>query len=132
MSVINRFFEHYPTCNGFKDNVSFNELFSWLEEATQVFNMTEACNNNRPALEGVVKKLELKYSNRLDLNLKDDFTRQTIGRVVKEILIDFGYIQTGDKPLSEGQYFKSTQHYAFDGHAPRTKEVVVVPQIIAL
>ncbi|TSI07908.1 hypothetical protein [Lysinibacillus sp. BW-2-10] len=105
MSVIYRFFENNPTCNGFKDNVSFNELFSWLEEATQVFNMIQACNNNQAALEGVVKELEEKYSNRSDLDLTDHFTRRTIGRVVKEILIDFGYIQTGEKSLSQGEYF---------------------------
>lgn len=124
MDVYNRFFLNNPNCSGFKDNVTFKELFEWLLEPKQIFNKLQSCKHDRPALEGVLDELETRFSNRTDFDLSDNFTKQMIGRAVKEILSDFGYVQTGKKSMPTGKYIKNAQHYEEDPNAPKTKELI--------
>ena len=129
MDEFHRFFENNPNCSGFKNNLTFSELFKWLLEPKQIFDMVQSCKHDRPALEGVLGELETKFSNRTDFDLTDNFTKQMIGRATKEILADFGYVQTGKKAMPKGKYLKNAQHYEEYKNATKTKELVFEPKI---
>ncbi|MCI3919929.1 hypothetical protein MO973_06750 [Paenibacillus sp. TRM 82003] len=125
------FFSLYPKYNGYLDNQSFEEIYYWLGEPWQVYEMITICKNNRPAIEAVAKQLESIFGDRTDLNIKEDFVKQMVGTAIKHILGYFGYVTTIQKTFLKGsaQYFKSGMHYSFDDSVPRTKLLQWEPRI---
>ena len=132
-----RFFEKSPKFNGFKNNQSFYQLFHWLMEPEQISAMIEACRYGRPALEGVLEPLLQKYGQQEDLPMVD-FNKQMIGRAIKDILWDFGYVQTVQKRIVPhlNQVFKSATVYEYNPYHPQfqnhlpSKDLVIKPQIV--
>ncbi|WNF21319.1 hypothetical protein [Mesobacillus jeotgali] len=126
------FFSEYPKYNGFRNNKSFEEIYYWLGEPWQVYEMVTICKNKRPAIEAVANNLEFKFGDRTDLNIKEDFVKQMVGTAIRHILGYFGYEPTIQKTFLKGsaQWFRSGMHYQFNEKSPRTKELQWEPKII--
>lgn len=128
------FFAEYPKYNGYIRNVAFEELYHWMGEPWQVYDMIAICKNNRPAIEALAMRIEDKFGNRTDLNVREAFVKQMIGTAIKHILGYFGYLPTIQKTFLKGsaQWFKSGMHYVFDESAPKTKILQWEPKIISV
>ncbi|MBO7747914.1 hypothetical protein I8J29_27355 [Paenibacillus sp. MWE-103] len=128
------FFTESPKYNGYSNNKSFEEIYYWLGEAWQVYEMMTICKNNRPAIEAVARQLETKFGDRTDINVKEDFVKQMIGTAVKHVLGYYGYVTTIQKTFLKGsaEWFKSGMHYRFVEDAPRKKELHWEPKIVYL
>ncbi|MCK9858194.1 hypothetical protein [Paenibacillus sp. ATY16] len=128
------FFAQNPKYNGYLNSRSFEELYYWLGEAWQIYDMITICKSKRPAIEAVAKQIELKFGNRTDINVKEDFVKQMIGTAVKHVLSYYGYITTIQKTFLKGsaEWFKSGMHYEFDEAAPVKKKLHWEPKIINL
>ena len=46
--------------------MTFKELFEWLSEPEQVFNMVQSIMHDRPALEGFLEELEERFNGITD------------------------------------------------------------------
>ena len=78
--------------------------------------MTEMSDLNKPALAACVSEVERYFDSReaSELDLRDSFSKQAVGRMVKTVLAPFGYetaIQR-DMPKNSGsKYFASATCY---------------------
>jgi hypothetical protein len=128
------FFSLYPKYNGYITNQSYEAIDYWLGEPWQVYEMIAICKNNRPTIEAVAKQIEMKFGDKTDINIKEDFVKQMIGTAIKHILGYFGYVTTIQKTFLKGsaQWFKSGMHYIYDENAPKSKEMQWEPKIISL
>ena len=124
--MLDNFFNLYPNVQKFRSVKSFEGIYKFLNEPISIHRMVEACRFNRPALEGVVTELEAEFGNRTDLDLTDNFTKQSVGLLIKYILYDFGYITTIQKdiPKNKGLYFRSAMHYKFEDGIAKKKLVI--------
>lgn len=59
-------FLNNTNCSEFKETVTFKELFEWLSEPEQVFNMVQSIMHDRPALEGFLEELEERFNGITD------------------------------------------------------------------
>ena len=109
-------------CAGFADNVEAIALFDFMNQDEQLIAMVESCEAGNPALAGCVEAVEAFYEKMQQptIDLKDDFTRRTVGRMVKTIIEPFGYVPNGHRKLTKNcnaRYFTSASLYACTGHA---------------
>jgi hypothetical protein len=88
------FFVQFPSYIGYQHNQTFEEIYKWLGEPRQIYELINSCDNNRAALEGIARKLESTFGNRTDLNIRENFVKQMIGASVKHVLSFFGYVPT--------------------------------------
>ena len=109
-------------CSGFADNIDAMALFDFMNQDEQIIAMVESCGAGKPALAGCVEALEAYYEKMQQptVDLHDDFTRRTIGRMVKTIIEPCGYVPRGHRKLSRNcnsRYFSSASLYECTGHA---------------
>ena len=84
-TTFEQFIAANPTCGKFKDNADARRIFniiSWRENILKMMDMSEF---GKPALAGCVKEIEefCDSDNNKSIDLRDDFTRKMIGRMVK-------------------------------------------------
>lgn len=109
-------------CSGFTENVDAIEIFELLSEDEVIIDMIELSDQGRPALEACIKRVESWYSNQSNnlIDLNDDFTRKAIGRMIKTILLPFGYEVCSRKAISKqcgSNFFTSASCYKKTGIA---------------
>lgn len=83
-------------CDSFKfkncvGNSDAQAVFDSLCEPENIYNMMVFTKLKLPAISGIVKDLENKFSNSTLFPLTDYKNRQIVGRMVKFILSHFGY-----------------------------------------
>ena len=113
---INHFFnKRYPRYRKkYEDNLSIKDIYNFLYDPISIDKMIKANDLGMPALSGVVKELENKFSNRTDIDLGNNEIRQLIGCMVEEIIHDFGYKSRVQRTVKNTEYFKSATHYEPD------------------
>ncbi|URJ48735.1 hypothetical protein [Paenibacillus polymyxa] len=130
---IDRFFEGYPKYKGYEENCTVKDIYNWLSLPQRIAQMVQTCEQGKPALEAVVEELERAFDLRLDFSFdvgideKNQFHKQMVGAMIKEILWDFGYIQTLNKRFSarvNSKYFKSGMIYKFNPEY-ETKRIII-------
>jgi hypothetical protein len=112
-----RFFRVYPKYNQFEKNEVFRKMYDWLSELPRINSMTQAGKQGKPALEVVVEDFVKEFNNQNSVPLSNDFNRQMIGSAVKEIIWDYGYLQTKNYRFSKstnGLPFKSGTFFIFN------------------
>lgn len=113
----NDFFEQegYQKYRKYEDNPLMKKVFEFFIMPKNISEMIRACNNNRPALEGVVKELEIKFPPTQGFDFENDkFLKQAVGSMVKYIIGFFGYEVNIQKNISNPGYFKSATHYKYN------------------
>lgn len=106
-----RFLKMYPKYKIFKNNKTVQAIYNYLSEARSIDCMLQACNNDKPALNGVLQ-IENLFADRADFDLKNKTNRQLVGSMIREILLDFGYLKNIQRTLT-GKYFQSATHYNY-------------------
>ncbi|MBC9783525.1 hypothetical protein H1S01_03235 [Heliobacterium chlorum] len=125
---LDRFFGWYPKYKKFKDNPTVKKIYEFLSEPESIDKMISACENGKPALSGIVQKLEEQFANDPYLTLSNNTVKQLIGSLIKEVLYDFGYIVNIQRVVSNSQVFSSATHYCKDDE--KVKKILVRKLVI--
>lgn len=72
-------------------NADARAVFDFLCQPENIHRMIVMSELGLPALGGVVKTLESKFANIANFPLSNFTNRQTVGKMVKRILREFGY-----------------------------------------
>ncbi|MDE7405551.1 MAG: hypothetical protein K2M89_01590 [Clostridiales bacterium] len=115
-TTFEQFIAANPTCGKFKDNADARRIFniiSWRENILKMMDMSEF---GKPALAGCVKEIEefCDSDNNKSIDLRDDFTRKMIGRMVKSVLEPYGYRVDKQKDIPQkacSKYFSTASCY---------------------
>lgn len=103
---------------GMLDNAEGEAVFNFLAQDSSVNAMIVFSELNMPALSGVVKELEERFEGNTDFRIDNPRNRRFIGRIVNEILKDFGYTPIkGRKRIRKfagSKYFTTANVYAMD------------------
>lgn len=123
------FIENNPNCSKFSGNAEAILIFEFLSKDESILQMIDASDSGKPALSPVAKSVEslLKSVSNPSISFDDNFTKQTVGLMVKTILAPFGYVVNGQKALPKAcgaEKFVSASCYKFDSNAPATLRVV--------
>ena len=74
----------------YENSSQIEEVFKFLCKKDSIAKMISSCNNDRPALEGVIEDIEKNFPVGPDFDIKDDyFLRNALGSIVKYIISDF-------------------------------------------
>lgn len=120
-ATFNDFLKEHPVCSKYSNNADALRIFDLLSQDQNIISMVDASEAGKPALSACVNVVEDFFDNKKDptIDLKDDFTRTVIGRMVKTILDPFGYEPTVQKDFSKAigaKYFKSASCYKKTGN----------------
>lgn len=90
-------------------------LFNFMSKPENIDKMLMANDNGRPALEGILSEIEENFNNK-DFDIENDnFTRQFIGVMVRDIIKDFGYIvdrtELSRQKNIKSKFITSATHY---------------------
>ena len=102
---ITDFLEEYPRFKTACSNPQAEVIFALLIEPENIQHLIVATKLGRPALEGVIEKMESHFHGLSELeqslfDLHEHTVRHAIGSMVQFILKDFGYKKCGSKVLS--------------------------------
>lgn len=115
---------------GMLDNAEGEAVFNFLAKDSSVNAMIVFSELNMPALSGVVKELEKQFEGNTDFRIDNPRNRRFIGRMVNEILKDFGYTPIkGRKRVRKfagSKYFTTASVYALDGDITPKYRITVV------
>ena len=100
-----------PNCSKYRDNVDAQAIFDLLSKDENIIRMIEISELKKPALTPCVALVEdyvRGQSNPL-FDVRNEFERTAVGRMVKTILAPFGFRVSGQKPLGKqrGEWFAS-------------------------
>ena len=123
------FIEENPICKKFDGNAEAILFFETLSKDEAIIKMIDASDNGKPALAPVAKDIENIFESfsAPTISLNDNFTKQSVGLMVKSILKPFGYVVTVQKNMPkeyDTKYFKSASCYKLDENTPRTLKIV--------
>jgi len=104
-------------------NLSMKDIYNFLSDPTSIDKMIKANDLGLPALAGVVKELENKFSNRTDIDLRKNEVRQLVGCMVEEIIHEFGYKSHVQRTIRNPGFFKSATNY--EPHEASRKYIIV-------
>lgn len=114
----------------YSSNAKMLEVYDFLTMPEKINEMIRACENGRPALEGIVKELEAKFLPTADFDIENDkFLKQAIGSLIKYIISFFGYEVNIQKNISNPGYFKSATHYKYNP-LKAAKKIVATYEIL--
>jgi len=130
------FIKDNPTCVKFVDNKDAKEVFKILTKDANIIKMIQYSEFNKPALAACVSEIEeyidtCKYPI---INLRDDFTRQMIGRMVKTILQKYDYVVDiqKDMPKSvQSKYFSSASCYV-KSEVAQNYQLMIIDDVMEL
>ncbi|MCM1368498.1 MAG: hypothetical protein NC184_06805 [Roseburia sp.] len=115
-TTFEQFIETNPICVKFRDNPDAKRIFYMIGERKNIFGMMDMSRFGKPALAACVKEIE-EFCDSADnhsIDLKDDFTRKMIGRMVKSILEPYGYRIERQKDIPQkvcSKYFSTASCY---------------------
>ena len=119
-ATFNDFLSENPNCSKFSGDTNAQAIFELLSLDDNIIAMVDASEAGKSALTGCVKEIESYFDNLSNptIDLRDGFTRTAIGRMIKTILILFGYEVTVQKDLpkaTQSKYFSSASCYEKTG-----------------
>lgn len=128
-TTFNDFINSNPNCSKYDGNAEAILIFEFLSRDESIIQMVEASENGKPALSPVVKDIEDLLDNVANptISFEDNFTKQTVGLMVKSILEPFGYKVKAQKALpksSGARKFVSASCYEYDENAPASLRIV--------
>ena len=96
----------------YENSSELKRVFQFLCKKDSIAKMISSCNNDRPALEGVIEDIEKNFPVGPDFDIKDDyFLRNALGSIVKYIISDFGYEVYIQREINKGTHIKSATVY---------------------
>ena len=129
----NDFISDNPNYSKFANSILARQIFAILSEDKNIIKMLEYADADIPPLFSCIKNIENAFDNfaNPDLDLAKDFDRQGIGRMVKTVLLPFGYTKAVESkkidPKQLGtKYFKTASRFKFDENSLRTMRVVKI------
>lgn len=128
-TTFQKFLNDHPSCGKFQGNAEAILIFEYLSKDDSIIRMIDACDSGKPAITPVAREIEelLAGVSNATISFEDNYTKQTVGVMVKSILEPFGYVVTGQKMLPRGcgaNQFKSASCYKFSPDAPACLRVV--------
>jgi hypothetical protein len=113
------------------DNPVFHGLFDLLMEDENRITMVTASAAGKPAIQACVSQIEEYIAAHPEgsVDLKNDHTKQSLGRMVKYILEPFGYRPARKRVFSkriESNYLTSGMTYDLTG----VPELIIVQRIV--
>lgn len=103
---------------GMLESIEGKEVFEFLTKTENINKMIVFSDLQMPALSGVAKILEGQFKDNSEFALDNPRSRRIIGRMITDILKDFGYVPLKSKnrvrKFAESKYFKSATVYAVD------------------
>jgi hypothetical protein len=122
------FIQNAPNYNKFENNAQAKHIFeNILSDDTNIIAMIDVSESGKPALSACLTQIEEYYLNQqiplLDpdlFDLRDNFTKQALGTMVKVILEPFGYQPSSQKNIPkkyQAKYVKSAMTYEKTGSA---------------
>ena len=105
-----------PTCSKFRDNKDAKAIFDILNNKNNIMRMMEISEFEKPALSVCIAEIEEYYEKQTvpTINLEDDFTKKMIGRMVRTILLPYGYQVDKQKEIPKkyhSKYFSTASCY---------------------
>ncbi|MFZ3132813.1 MAG: hypothetical protein WA125_17345 [Desulfosporosinus sp.] len=118
MNLINRnitkFLNANPRYKGFGNNNNFCRIFEFLSSPESILAMANACKFEKPALFGVISKLEKDFKAELisesELKNFNNF-KQAVGSLVGFILAPYGFIVNKQRTLPDSEFFRTATHF---------------------
>ncbi len=128
------FIDQNPNCTKFLGDREMLKTFEFLSEDSNIITMIDASEEGTPALLPLAAGVEQIFADagRKDM-LEIDFSKQSIGKMVKTILEPFGYLVNKKITFPENtdaKQFKSASTYTFEPKANRSMEVVKIVRAI--
>lgn len=135
-ATFNDFITNAPNYKKFNGNSEAEYIFNnILSRDDNIIAMIDLSNNNinLPALCASITEIENYYSSKTNpiFDLKDNFTKQALGTMVRIILEPFGYQTKSQKdvPKAYGSKFvKSAKTYELTG-TPTMKVVRIITEV---
>jgi hypothetical protein len=103
----------YPKYKKYQGVRTVQLIYDFLSQPESIYKMIQACTMGKPALNGVLE-IESIYRDRTDFDISVGTHKQLVGSMVREILMDFGYVRNIQRIISGGNFFTSAMHYTFD------------------
>lgn len=91
--TFNDFLLETPICGSLRDNEDAIAIFNILSKDENIIGMVEMSDMCKPALAACVSEVEQYYDSKESptFDLKENFSKQSVGRMVKSIIAPFGY-----------------------------------------
>lgn len=95
------------------NNADAKAVFDFLCEPENIYNMIVMSERGLPAISGIVKELEEKFANAPQFPLKEGVNRQNVGKMVKCVLLQFGYevLANGFDDRAQLRNFTGAKHF---------------------
>lgn len=93
------FIEENPICKKFETSKEMHEIYGILSKQENVIKMVEFAEAGKPAICPCLDELE-EYSKINGFEL-DDEVKKAVGRMIKTILVQFGYTPTSPKKIPQ-------------------------------
>lgn len=112
--IKNLSFELYmlePASRRFKqlgDNPRIAEVFQYLCERDSIDRMIASIKEGRPAMEGLIERIEEKFPESEDFDISFNYRhRQILGSMIRYIMGHYEYWPGKAKALKKGKYIKT-------------------------
>jgi len=115
------FFDKHPIYKPFNNNLEAKYIFNnILSKDNNIIKMVSLSEHGKPALSACVNDIEEYYSSITNPNfeLKDNYTKQALGTMVKAILKPFGYESKTQRDIPKyynTKYIKSATVFQLTG-----------------
>lgn len=122
-ATFNDFIQKAPNYKKFDGNSEAIYIFeNILSDDDNIIAMIDISEANKPALCACLSKVESYYKQQSSpiFDLKDNFTKQALGTMIRIILEPFGYLTKTQKDIPKSynaQFFTSAMTYSKTGSA---------------
>ncbi len=118
-----------PNCSKYAEDPTAQAIFELLSQEEAIEAMKREADQDKPALSPCALQIEAYIESLTEpsFDIKNDFERTVVGRMIKAILEPFGYRITKQKGLSKrwkGKYFSSASCYALSAPGEATLRIV--------
>lgn len=126
-----QFFEISPKYKCFLKNQSARHVFEKIiSKDENLIAMIDATEANKPALLACISEIE-EYCKSIQDNsfdLRDNFTKQALGSMIRAALLPFGYesFKSRELPKGSSEFVSTAMTYKYQGNA----KLKVVKQIV--
>lgn len=123
------FIQANPNCSKYAEDPVAQAIFELLSQDEAIIAMIQESDQDKPALGPCALQIEAYIESLTEpsFDIKNDFERTVVGRMIKAILEPFGYRITKQKDLSKrwkGKYFSSASCYALSAPGEATLRIV--------
>jgi len=131
-ATFEKFLEENSMYKSLENNRDARKIFDILNENENIYGAIKFSQMNKPALMASVVEIETYIDNRGEnakFDLKEDFNRQGVGKMQKNILAPFGYTPIPNSQKSfNAKYFRTASCYEFTNSNAKMKIAVVVSE----